>query len=328
MSILDTLTNPSMLHAALVHLPIALSMLGLPLVLLSAWLHKNATLRLLAVGLYVLMAATSYVAEETGEDARGKIPVDISSEIAHVVSDHEELAEKVKGLAAVTAVLLLLCFVNQESFRRAVSLFACCGALASAILVALAAHHGGELVYVHGIGTGLMDDHAARQPKLEEGEAGSEDWIPIRAVDMAAAKAVSYTRDIVPIFEDRCYSCHESPDPDGDYDMTTIENLLKAGEKAGPGIVPGEPDESSVVQYIRGILQPRMPKKKAPLSEDDLHTIRLWIAAGAIDDTATAAPAAEPDPEPARPLPAAAPAPAAPATETPAPAEAPFDPFG
>lgn len=286
MSLLDTLNNPSMLHAALVHFPIALSVLGVPLVLASAFFYRNATLRLMAVALYVLMAVSALVAEETGEDARAQAPADVASEIGHLLVEHEDLGEKVKIIAAITAVLLMMSFIPQETFRRTVALFACFGALMAALLVALAAHHGGELVYVHGVGTGL-EEHIARQPKAEDGEAAA-DWIPIRDIDPTAAAAVSYVRDVQPIFEEFCYNCHESPDPDGAYEMTTVVNLLKAGEKAGPGIIPGEPDESSVVEYIRGIKQPRMPKKKAPLSEDDLHTIRLWISAGAIDDSSTA----------------------------------------
>src|SRR6185503_18391804 len=62
------------------------------------------------------------------------------------------------------------------------------------------------------------------------------------------------------------------------------------GKKAGPGIVPGKPDESSLVQYIRGLADaPQMPKGSDALSEDELHRIRLWIAAGAKDDSAETA---------------------------------------
>jgi len=75
--------------------------------------------------------------------------------------------------------------------------------------------------------------------------------------------------------------------------MSTVPLMFLAGQKAGPGIVAGEPDESSIVQYIRGILQPRMPRRKPAMDEDLLHTIRLWIAAGAIDDTDGAATAPE-----------------------------------
>src|SRR5205085_10538036 len=53
--------------------------------------------------------------------------------------------------------------------------------------------------------------------------------------------------------------------------------------------VPGKPDESPLVAYVRGLRTPQMPKGNPPLSEQELHLIRLWILAGAQDDSATVA---------------------------------------
>src|SRR5205085_4335836 len=57
------------------------------------------------------------------------------------------------------------------------------------------------------------------------------------------------------------------------------------GKKAGPGIVPGKPDESAVVQYVQGKFQPRMPKGAKPLEDSEIALIRSWIAQGAVDDS-------------------------------------------
>ena len=51
-------------------------------------------------------------------------------------------------------------------------------------------------------------------------------------------------------------------------------------EALGRGvIVPGKPDASLLVQYLRGLKKPQMPAGGAPLSVDELHLIREWIAA-------------------------------------------------
>jgi hypothetical protein len=67
--------------------------------------------------------------------------------------------------------------------------------------------------------------------------------------------------------------------------MTTVEGLLKGGEKYGPAIIPGNPDGSTTIKYVRGELLPRMPKEDVPLDPEQVHILRMWIAAGAIDDS-------------------------------------------
>ena len=102
--------------------------------------------------------------------------------------------------------------------------------------------------------------------------------------------------------------------------------MMLPGKKEGPGVIPGNPDESSIVQYIRGEKNPRMPKKEPPLSEDELHLFRSWIAAGALEVAAPVAAA----PAPVEEVVIVAP-PAEEMKETPAPAEEKpaesFDPF-
>jgi len=110
--------------------------------------------------------------------------------------------------------------------------------------------------------------------------------IKIRSIDPKEAAKVSYTRDIKPILVNDCVECHSTEDHKSNFDVTSVESLKKKGKKAGPGVIPGKPDESAVVQYIRGLADaPQMPKGELILSEQELHLIRSWIAAGAVDDT-------------------------------------------
>ena len=48
-----------------------------------------------------------------------------------------------------------------------------------------------------------------------------------------------------------------------------------------PAVIPGDLNGSPMILHIRGIYLPKMPKDGEELSEDDLHTIRMWISAGA-----------------------------------------------
>jgi hypothetical protein len=111
--------------------------------------------------------------------------------------------------------------------------------------------------------------------------------IKIRPIDPIAAAKVSFTGDIKPILLNACVECHSAEDRKSNFEVTSVETLKQKGKKAGAGVIPGKPDESSVVQYIRGLADgPQMPKGSPALSEGELHLIRQWIAAGAKDDSA------------------------------------------
>src|SRR5271169_1151192 len=128
----------------------------------------------------------------------------------------------------------------------------------------------------------LLNCHA------QAADAKSRTEINIRPIDLKEAAKVSYSRDIRPILASDCDECHSAEDHKSNFDVSSVAALLKHGKKAGPGVVPGKPDASAIVQYIRGLADgPQMPKGEPPVNEQDLHLIRSWIAAGAVDDSAS-----------------------------------------
>ncbi len=304
MSLLDTLNNPSMMHAAIVHFPVVLFTLAVPVAGLAVALRNQLWVRSMMLVLFALLTLSCWVAEETGEKAQSKVPAAMEQVIWDQINQHEEMAELLKFVAASGVVLSLLALIPHPWFRAGGTLLALCIALAGAILTALTAHYGGDLVYTHGVGTTLLEKRleaekaalAAAPGTVPTPPAVDPELVPIREIVMAEAERVSFKNDIWPIIETRCLDCHDGPEGDGGYDVTSVATMSKAGEKGGPGIVPGEPDASSIVKYIRGELKPRMPKKKPAMPEEELHLIRLWIAAGAKDDAAAPTPEAAPEP--------------------------------
>jgi hypothetical protein len=113
--------------------------------------------------------------------------------------------------------------------------------------------------------------------------------IPISPIDPAAAAKVSFARQIKPILINHCVECHSAEERSGRFEVTSVATLQQKGKKAGPGVVPGKPDESAIIQYVRGQRKPQMPKGGQPLSPEELHALRLWISAGAVDDSKEAA---------------------------------------
>jgi mono/diheme cytochrome c family protein len=98
---------------------------------------------------------------------------------------------------------------------------------------------------------------------------------------------VSYYRDIRPLFQQHCQGCHQPAKPQGGFVMTSLPDLLKAGDHSIPGVVPGKPDKSMIVDQMTPTDGKRapMPKGKEPLPADTVNLIKRWIAEGAKDDT-------------------------------------------
>jgi WD40 repeat protein len=109
---------------------------------------------------------------------------------------------------------------------------------------------------------------------------------------------VSYTRDIADILDAKCAGCHGVALAEQKLDLETVAGMLKGG-KHGPAVVPGKADASLMFKMSAHRVEPVMPpkeKKDLPsLTPDELGLLKLWIDAGARDDTDSA-------PAPVRPV--------------------------
>ena len=98
--------------------------------------------------------------------------------------------------------------------------------------------------------------------------------------------AVSFHKDVRPILVQHCQGCHQPAKPLGGLVLTSFADLQKGGESEMPGIVPGKPDESYLVEQITPVDgTTSMPKERPPLKSEQIEIIRRWIAEGAADDT-------------------------------------------
>ncbi|MDX1616308.1 MAG: c-type cytochrome, partial [Candidatus Promineifilaceae bacterium] len=103
------------------------------------------------------------------------------------------------------------------------------------------------------------------------------------AEEEAVGEVVSFSEDIMPIMEFRCIDCHGS---DGGWDAATYELFMNSGDNA-PVVIPGEPDNSLLVQKLKATHDegdPMPPPPIRPLSEAQIQLIVDWIAAGAPDN--------------------------------------------
>ena len=84
---------------------------------------------------------------------------------------------------------------------------------------------------------------------------------------------------VAPILIKRCLGCHNDELKDGDISFNDRNSLLKGG-KRGPAIVAGAPEDSVLIQVIRGEGDLRMPPGPS-LSKREIATLTEWVKRGA-----------------------------------------------
>ena len=98
----------------------------------------------------------------------------------------------------------------------------------------------------------------------------------------AAAPSVDYARDVKPIFQARCYSCHGGLKQESGLRLDTAL-LIRQGGDSGAALVLGAAERSLVVERITDSDPAvRMPPEGEPLSLEEIAVIKLWIAQGAV----------------------------------------------
>ncbi|RUL89291.1 DUF1553 domain-containing protein [Tautonia sociabilis] len=102
---------------------------------------------------------------------------------------------------------------------------------------------------------------------------------PILSPAGVEAEDVDFDREVAPILERHCLSCHSTENRKGDISLATADDLFDLDY-----VRPGLPTESELIALVVPEAEgepPRMPLKGEPLSPDQVETLRRWIAEGA-----------------------------------------------
>jgi len=91
----------------------------------------------------------------------------------------------------------------------------------------------------------------------------------------------SFERDVKPIFEAYCFSCHGGTAMVG-LDLRTATSILR-GSHQGPVVVKGAPGKSLLYEKVSKRMMPP-PAFEMRLTSSSLETIQRWIEAGAPSD--------------------------------------------
>ncbi|QDS94462.1 Planctomycete cytochrome C [Roseimaritima multifibrata] len=117
--------------------------------------------------------------------------------------------------------------------------------------------------------------------------------VAIAAVAIVAAGALNVSADesaerlftlkVLPLLKDKCLGCHGGDEADvkGDFSVLDRDALLHGGESEEPSIVPGKPEEGTLVAAITWEGYEMPPKENDRLSDSQIEFFREWIRQGA-----------------------------------------------
>ena len=107
--------------------------------------------------------------------------------------------------------------------------------------------------------------------------------VPVLAEDATLRGEKLFANRVLDIFQTKCFVCHgdDAEKLRGEFNMLSLDGLLRGGESKKPAIVPGRPEESPLYQAVRWQDLEMPPKENDRLTAEQTDTIKEWILAGA-----------------------------------------------
>ena len=109
--------------------------------------------------------------------------------------------------------------------------------------------------------------------------AGAAEVPPDHAQKMTRGLEL-FRKEVRPLLVENCLKCHGGEKTKADFDLSTREGLLHAGEE-GPAVKPFDAANSRLVKLIRHEAEPNMPDKQPKLPDSAIAAITQWIDLGA-----------------------------------------------
>ena len=140
--------NPAELHLAINHLPLAGTLFGVIILLVSFFVRSNGV-RLTGLALLIASGLFAIPAVITGEDAEEIVEhMGLGEEVHDYIHEHEEIAEGARTLSLVVALLAAVAFYFTFTKKTPAKIFAILtvlGGIGSMAYLGNAAHTGGEI---------------------------------------------------------------------------------------------------------------------------------------------------------------------------------------
>lgn len=96
---------------------------------------------------------------------------------------------------------------------------------------------------------------------------------------------ITYEQHILPIFREKCGTCHNANDKKGDLTLDNYTSVMQGGASGEVISSDGEPDNSTLYRVVAHLSEPFMPPQQPKLPDDQLALIKKWIEQGSLKDS-------------------------------------------
>ncbi len=99
----------------------------------------------------------------------------------------------------------------------------------------------------------------------------------------AAAVKVDFSRDIEPIFANRCYECHGEKKSKSSFRLDDKTRAFQGGDSGKPFLIPGKSSQSQIILRVAGLVNADevMPATGERLTAQQIGLLEAWIDQGA-----------------------------------------------
>jgi len=95
---------------------------------------------------------------------------------------------------------------------------------------------------------------------------------------------VGFARHLAQVLDQRCANCHANERPRARLNLASFRGLMRGGD-SGEVVVPGKPEESLLIQKLKGTAEgQRMPQGGPPLADEVIEQWEAWVRQGAAFD--------------------------------------------
>ena len=107
--------------------------------------------------------------------------------------------------------------------------------------------------------------------------------VPVFAEDASIRAEKLFANRVLGMFKTKCFVCHgeDAEDLRGEFNMLSLDGLLKGGKSKTPSIVPGKPEESPLYLAVQWRDLEMPPKENDRLTEEQIRYLKEWILGGA-----------------------------------------------
>ena len=113
----------------------------------------------------------------------------------------------------------------------------------------------------------------------------------VAAEEKAAPKdeKITFDQHILPIFREKCGSCHNANDKKGDLVLDNYGLAMQGGASGEVVRTDGDASQSQLYLVVAHLAEPKMPPQQPKLPDEQLALIRKWIEGGSLENSGSKA---------------------------------------